>query len=245
MLERVTLTGADNTVEPSELRKLSEDFPFVEWGILIGTRLKAHRMPDVDWIHQLVEERFQTNNTMNLSLHICGQRLRSIANGRPDLNVTVGHQFMAFSRVQLNWHAERYAADVTESMAENILTSFCQMGVSGWEPELIFQLDGVNEDLCKAVMRRFRCSGLFDRSHGAGILPGEWPRSRTDMACGWAGGLGPDNVVEEFQKIRKQAFGPFWIDMETKLYNEDRTFSLEKCRSVLTQMKPFVGSDAD
>lgn len=33
-LTRVTITGADDAVEPAELQALSHEFPFVEWGIL-------------------------------------------------------------------------------------------------------------------------------------------------------------------------------------------------------------------
>lgn len=237
MLERVTLTGADNTVNPSDLREIHEQYPFVEWGILIGSNGACHRFPSVDWIHQLIEERVATNNTMRLALHVCGGRLRAIANGRPDIEDILGARLGAFSRVQLNWHGERQFREVSEK----VLESFCKMDGGNWDPEIIFQLDGVNDELSAAPSRRYRCSGLFDKSHGAGVLPGQWSKSRHDMPCGWAGGLGPENVVEEFHKIRPMAYGPFWIDMETKLYADDGRFDLSKCRSVLESMKPFVG----
>ena len=35
-LTRVTITGADDSVEPRALAELSEAFPFVEWGLLMS-----------------------------------------------------------------------------------------------------------------------------------------------------------------------------------------------------------------
>ena len=37
MLTTVTITGADDRVDPWELARLSEEFPHVEWGVLIST----------------------------------------------------------------------------------------------------------------------------------------------------------------------------------------------------------------
>lgn len=231
-LETVTLTGADDSVSPHQLRELSEEFPFVEWGILIGSDSGHHRFPSLPWIANLIGEREKTNNTMKISLHICGRYLREIASGQSDLMRLLGPGLCAFSRCQLNWHAERQG-----QIAENILAAFCHL--SPWEPTIIFQMDGVNGDLASGCIRRFRCAGLFDRSHGAGVKPDLWPLALTYMQSGWAGGLGPDNVAEESPKIAEVANQPFWIDMETKLFTGQR-FDLDKCRCVLEAMAPHV-----
>ncbi|MHB1675039.1 MAG: hypothetical protein ACYCSP_12405 [Acidobacteriaceae bacterium] len=39
-LETVTITGADDSTDIVELAELSEEFPFVEWGILISARAR-------------------------------------------------------------------------------------------------------------------------------------------------------------------------------------------------------------
>ena len=236
MLTTVTLTGADHSVDPSELRNLSKEFPFVEWGVLFGS-VGGPRFPSIKWIHELVMYRETLENRINLSLHICGRPLREIAKGKSDLFGPLGPQLCAFSRCQLNWHGEPQDANVPA----NILQAFCSL--SPWDPEIIFQLDGVNDYLMRAVERRFRVSGLFDVSHGAGVLPESWPKPRAEFACGWAGGLGPNNVQAESEKIAAVAFKtrPYWIDMETLIRSDDGSkFDLDKCRSVLEQMKPFI-----
>lgn len=237
MLTMVTLTGADNTVDPANLAELSKEFPFVEWGILIGSGT-GNRLPSRDWIRDLIECRHESDNKMNLSLHICGSHLRTIAAGGSSLMDYIGPGLCAFDRCQLNWHGQQQPAAVSE----NVLNAFCRL--APWEPQIIFQLDGVNDDLWRGAARRFLVAGLFDASHGAGALPGEWPPAKHDFACGWAGGLGPDNVVVESGKIAAccHASMQHWIDMETKLRaTDDGHFDLGKCRNVLEQMAPLIG----
>jgi hypothetical protein len=59
-------------------------------------------------------------------------------------------------------------------------------------------------------------TALFDTSGGAGVLPQEWPVPAKDFWCGYAGGLGPFNVIEQVRKIETVCAKPFWIDMERR-----------------------------
>lgn len=231
-LERVTLTGADDSVDPGDLVELSREFHFVEWGILVGSHDGSTRFPSRDWIRRLYSANDDVSHDVQLSLHICGGRLRNIASGNPDLHDYLSGCESIFQRTQLNWHGEKQSSVV----ASNVSDSFMSLQIAGWEPEIIFQLDGQNDHMFVEAGRFFRVSGLFDCSHGAGVLPTSWPIARGDISCGWAGGLGPDNVVDEFQRIRQKAIQPFWIDMETKLFTEWK-FDLAKCRSVLEQIE--------
>lgn len=163
-IELVTMTGADESVSPQRLAELSKEFPFVEWGILIGSQ-SGMRFPSVEWINRLVDLRVEDGNRMNLSLHICGRHLREIAAGRSNLEEFLGPRLGAFSRCQLNWHGERQGP-----IGEKILAAFCNF--MAWEPTVIFQMDGINDELRHRTSVRFRCAGLFDRSHGAGVVPG-------------------------------------------------------------------------
>jgi len=238
-LNCVTITGADDSTDPKELQALSKEFPFVEWAILIGSSIRP-RFPSVEWIAKLIECRYEVNNEINLSLHVCGLPLRDIRGGRSGLEKALGPMLCAFRRVQLNWHGDRQH----EIVGENVLSAFCHLGIGGWEPQLIFQLDGVNDDLWRPAARRFACSGLFDRSHGAGVLPGEWPEASIDIACGWAGGLGPHNLAEEIPKIAAKALPvrDYWIDMETHVRSEDDSIlDMAKVRQCLEICRPFVG----
>lgn len=234
----VTMTGADDKTDPWRLVEIWETYPFVEWAILVGSHV-GERFPSVEWIHRLVEAREKTGNLMRLSLHVCGKFLREIAAGKSSLDEHLGPQMAAFQRVQLNWHGERQPLAV----GENVLAAFCKLDSFGWDPELIFQFDGVNDHLWQPAGRRFACAGLFDRSHGAGVLPGEWPQASGEIGCGWAGGLGPDNLADEIPKISAKAWPAmnWWIDMETKVRTDDDSeFDLARVSTCLEIAEPFT-----
>jgi hypothetical protein len=77
---------------------------------------------------------------------------------------------------------------------------------------------------------------LFDRSHGTGVLSGTWPAPYRTIATGYAGGLGPDNLQEQLDRINRvvPVNVPIWVDMETKLRSPDNlTFDLDKCQRVV------------
>jgi hypothetical protein len=81
---------------------------------------------------------------------------------------------------------------------------------------------------------------LFDVSHGAGVLPpgsgqadgdnnlNPWPKRTMYEYMGYAGGLGPLNIAVQLQLIEAHAdplnFGPYWIDMESRV----RTRTIER-----------------
>ena len=83
-----------------------------------------------------------------------------------------------------------------------------------------------------------RVSALFDASGGRGIEPFRWPVSPVSIRFGFAGGIGPDNLVEVLRDIGPRE-APFWIDMESGVRTDDR-FDLAKVRAVLEAAKPFV-----
>lgn len=228
-LTRVTLTGADETVEPRILCDLSRIYPFVEWGILIGSQDGKHRFPSSQWIATLLQKR---RPEMQLSLHICGKHLRDIAKGEA-LDFTLNYPH--FQRCQLNWHAEPQG-----EIAHNIVGAFKEMQGT-WQPEIIFQLDEANDHLALECSRTsLKVAGLHDMSHGAGKLPESWLPSFHKFPIGYAGGLGPENLAEELPKILEVAQGDIWIDMETKLF-DGLQFSFTKCLQVLEFTKNFIG----
>ena len=51
ILDRVTITGADDSIKATDLIPLSKRFPFVEWGILLSKNNEgSFRFPTRDWI---------------------------------------------------------------------------------------------------------------------------------------------------------------------------------------------------
>ena len=108
--------------------------------------------------------------------------------------------------------------------------------------QYIFQLDDVNNSIL-AIARQAGINAvpLFDLSGGAGQLPQAWPRA--DVAySGYAGGLSPENVIEQLKKIEEAAWGHrIWVDVETHVRSaDDQTFDLDKVRAFLEAVKLWV-----
>jgi hypothetical protein len=239
MLTCVTLTGADDSVDPKELAAISRQYPFVEWGILVNARGGSTHFPSGGWMARLMQEVAEAHpHTVALSLHVCGKLLRSILR-HGDFPVGASIDIGEFSRMQLNFHGEAIA-DTQLGRDQAVHNVASVQAVTGIR-EVIVQLDGVNDWLLDALTERgIQASGLYDRSHGAGVKPDAWPAPNPAWRVGYAGGLGPDGLHEDLAAIAAAASGKqVWIDMETHLF-ADRRFNLEKCQRVLELCRSFT-----
>jgi hypothetical protein len=231
----VTVTGADDSIDPRDLVPLAVEFPFAEFGILLSKKQQGtKRFPSKDWLEELYLLWY--DGKLPLSGHMCGEWVRDLCVGKPTFFKEFGYTWPMFKRIQLNFHAEHHPFDY-RMLAGLIRRSFGNIPV-------IFQMDGVNEKVFSAM-----CDGssgitaqpLFDSSGGAGLLPNKWPKQLVNRFCGYAGGLSPDNLAEEMEKISSVAPGPIWIDAETLLRSEnDMVFDLEKVCRFLEAAKPWV-----
>lgn len=244
ILDRVTFTGADDSVDPQELVRLSDRFPFVEWGILFSrARLGSPRYPSQTWLTVLrhcVEDR-----SLKLSAHLCGRWVRDFV---ISARFTWLQEFPTlaplFQRVQLNFHGEYHQRGAG---FETMLLAHSEREATTTRPaqpgkRFIFQCDGVNDEVVRDLATWGCAVPLFDTSGGAGVVPNGWPPSWPGIYCGYAGGLSPDNVLEELKRIEGAA-GPerVWIDMERRVRSEDDTkFDIAKVHRVLEQVAPMV-----
>lgn len=231
ILDRVTMTGADDSVDPDQLVQISKCFPFVEWGVLFsGKKQGGPRYPSSTWQNELWKAASQG---LQLSAHLCGRWVRDLVlKATPSWWTEHGDFTKAFARVQLNFHGEYHKAALgfVQTLREH-------------PHDYIFQHDGVNDGLISSFTRKdhLKVFPLFDRSGGAGLSPKEWPRPIWHYS-GYAGGLGPDNLREELDRILQVARGHrIWIDMETKIRsNDDKMFDLDKVVRCLELVAPLV-----
>jgi hypothetical protein len=230
-IKYVTMTGADDHTSPSDLADLSEKYPFAEWGILFSqTWSGVPRYPGFDWVLDLCA--IAVSHPMNLCAHLCGKWVKDAMNG--DITfLRDGELDSAFGRVQLNCR---------QNMLREAMT---------WEP--VWQAMSIPKPIIlggdytalKVDPLKFLSIGvspLFDTSGGHGKLTKEWPKPWPDVLCGYAGGLGPHNLLKQLEKIEEAVGGcEIWIDMETHIRDGKEQFNLEKCKEVLELVKPWTG----
>jgi hypothetical protein len=239
ILDRVTITGADDSIHPSALVPLSDRFPFVEWGILLSKSSEGRaRFPSLKWMEELME---WAASDLALSGHLCGAWVRDLCRAGSAFAIERPTIAAQFNRFQLNFHAENhsYPGEMIVAGMRKLLPpaeSLCPF------QGFIFQFDDVNNGLMKvAVEAGVTAYPLFDISGGAGILPESWPKPCAAY-CGYAGGLSPDNLAEQLPKIAEAAGDArVWIDVETHVRsNDDRQFDLDKVQRFLEIAAPWV-----
>lgn len=235
MITRVTITGADDSIQPRDLLTLQQEFPFVEWGILLSRTSQGQtRFPSFDWLLTLRHFKQAEGNSLALSAHLCGAWVREILFGKHEfIQELTPSVWNMFDRVQINTHAQRH------SYNEQAIGLLNTLG----NKEFIFQYDNVNTELPK-LAREYEVnhSALFDLSHGIGKLPLAWPDLLSGTKCGYAGGLSPDNLKQQIERIEGKAGDtPIWIDMETHVRsNNDEQFDLAKVRQCLEIASEYV-----
>lgn len=241
-LTRVTITGADDAVRPASLLELSEEFDFVEWGILVSeTRRRTPRYPSFAWCFGFSTD-FEgpvADRLARAALHLCGR----------DARAAFGHDFSwidnhshVFGRVQLNGF-QSFIKD------DDALASIFRLAMG--RPEKRFILQAPTEEAMHAAQTiASACRpvpddevrnvlALWDPSGGTGAPTSTWPSAPLGLKVGYAGGIGPDNVVDMIHLINAVTSQDFWIDMESHVRTND-AFDLDKVRRVLELAKPFV-----
>jgi phosphoribosylanthranilate isomerase len=229
-LHTVTITGADDSTDISQLVDLSAEFQFVEWAILVSKRQEgSSRFPSRAWIDRFAIT--ATNNNLKVATHICGRWVRELFCGELawiDLPASVE----VSQRVQINIHAEPHVSTV--AMFSNLLAR--------GEKTFIFQWDGVNDHLAFAAREYgLESAALFDTSGGAGVLPSEgWRAPSVTVSCGFAGGLGPTNIEDQVKLISSACPPDYstWVDMERRVRTDDDSrLDMSRVRKVLEAVR--------
>lgn len=260
-LRLVTITGADDTVQPRELHKLTVDYPFVEWAILFSITKQGMvaRYPSVPWMAVL-----SNYGGLPKAAHLCGGWARQAMGGDTLPFGVVEGILGRVLRVQLNISPYRLQTN-HEALARFIIGV---QASSGWGIPTIIQTDQPNaipwlrtnihvgDGYQKPLV-------LDDKSGGMGVrgkfdrppfLPRPVGGPKRRMA-GFAGGITPDNVVEVLEEIQAMPYDlDYWIDLESgvrtgqgRTTNEEGetveasdVFDPDKAEAVLKKAKAYV-----
>ena len=231
MLDRVTITGADDKTDIRELMDISEEFPFVEWGVLVSkSREGSARYPSRRWCRELTElwpPKRTVRVNMRIAMHVCGEWSRQAFAGNLLWSDLPPVRLVA-QRFQINGRSLDYPANLN--------------AVDSWvSTQFIFQVPNASRFAVTLRESKGDAAVLFDRSGGHGKAPTELERPWPTWYCGWAGGIGPDNARQTAEHIMTMTpRQPFWIDMEGRMRDEDDNLDIQKVVQVLESVKSLV-----
>lgn len=220
-LRLVTITGASDDTDPHEMQSITDEFPFVEWGLLFsrGRCGFEHRYPSLKWLEGL--ERF----TFRRSVHLCGNLARRAAQGYSDVFQCVDLLIPSVRRVQIN---------VSNKVNFRELLQFRCMGALN--VQVIVQVkrfaDAPFDEPSDPVL-------LYDMSGGRGLVT-EFEHPTNHNFTGFAGGIAPSNITGTIRRINAMNFpNDYWIDMESGVREADR-LDLSMVRDVLQSASSYI-----
>ncbi len=231
-VEKVTLTGCDDNVDPAKMLEFSQEFPMVEWGILFSkNRTGKSRYPSANWVERLSRVVYENPN-MKLAAHLCGKWVEDILSG--ELTFVTSNPFAdVFERLQLNLGSSNLKILLQNNNVLEMLKN------SKRHHDILI---GGNYDTCDfnyfSILKKYCLGLLYDASGGNGTSPRQWPKhhgcfKELKLCTGYAGGLNPENLHHELIRISDVAEGKLiWIDMESGI-RQNEEFSFDKARRIL------------
>jgi hypothetical protein len=229
----VTFSGIDENVDVTHLREIRSHYFTVEWGVWLSTEQRGlePRFPKIDWVRKLDPE-------LAFSAHLWGKDANDFLRGEDgSLLDRYGELWPLFRRLQIN------SGEGIESVDLPRLMDLMEKHKG---KQITFRIRERNLEIADAaVLKGASCSVLFDQFGPQEVGQKKWPKgAKRFSACGYTGGLGPDNIYKQLSSILSaaQTAERWWVDMDSCLVPTEtgsEMFSLESCRRVIREVDAY------
>ena len=236
-LRYITCSDPRENISTESLLNFATKYPIAEFGIQAHPGPMSQGYGRNVWFNQIIKQAENISNPPNIALHVnyhwCDYMCSGFVPYELDWWLRVTNSYTnqpVIKRIQLNIGDYTTEFDA-KKLADLIKKHPNQEFIFPWNTRVADKID-----LLKNTGAKF--SLLFDTSYGAGISPTNWTKPvYKDVPNGYAGGLGPDNVATNLDKISQilpQDYAT-WIDAEGKLRDPKttRSFTLEKAEKYL------------
>ncbi len=237
-LKCVTCSGAN---EHTNIEKLVDLFYNYNDKACIGIQVSGRKASFASarfwWIKALCYHLREQEVNLNISLHLNQDWVERFCSGDVPLEVehflslTLADGTPFISSVQLNFMIGREKEPKVDTLF--------RMMKKYRDQTFIISYNEKNADFVKRLHETgAKFELLYDSSFGEGIAPeNRLPPVFNDIPQGYAGGLSPENVASEIDKIDQviPLNGSFSIDAEGRLKGDDGHLSLEKCKAFLEE----------
>lgn len=207
-LRLLGLCGADDSVDPRLLMVLSQQYAWLEWGVLFRPDKEGEpRYASPEWVERLAAARREFGGRARLAAHLCSTRVDEVLRG--DASFCERLRELGFGRVQVNATAVNgvdmslvAAADACERLL-SVIRAVPSM-------EFILQRNAQTQPLWAPILARGappNVSVLFDESMGTGQLSASFPAPLPGVCCGFAGAARP-LAAHACADVRAMAGGP-------------------------------------
>lgn len=230
-LDKITISGADDSVNNSWMSAFQDKYPFVEWGILVSEkRMGGNRYPTAKWIKGLQYK-------LSLSLHLCGNICRRFVD-TADMDIIYDLNGEHWDRIQLNVAFKDEGVDYIKR-----LRKLAEVAEEIDNKAIILPYNKVNKRIIDTWLGLGEIPDnihfLYDSSGGRGRLISSFEKPLLNYT-GYAGGIGPDNIGETCHAITHAIWSDnAWIDMESGVRTDDM-LDLKKVETVLSTAAEYT-----
>lgn len=234
-LRFITCSDARENLSPVQVVDLLKISPLAELGVQAHAPRMSYGEPRYTWMQRVCEVAKISRTPVNIAIHVNFTWCNDICVGivPSEINSLLRHKNSytfqpVVSRIQLNIDENTKMFDA-EKLAKII---------KGWKKfEVILPFNKITKPHIEELKKTgAQFSLLFDGSYGAGILPEKWDKpAYNDIAFGYAGGLSPDNVKENLDKISQILPTNYdtWIDAEGQLRDRYGAMDISLARDYL------------
>jgi hypothetical protein len=229
----VTFAGLDETADLEKLKEIRSLYFTVEWGIRLAVERQGGDagLPNIGRIRRLAPE-------LNLSAHL---------QGKCASNFLQGDDVELMTHYDECWpHFRRIQIDSPSTLAEVDLSGLTRLIEKNVDKQLVFRVRDQNLEVANALVTQgISCSTLFDQSGVQEPAQKKWPKGiERFTGCGYAGGLGPDNIYKQLSPILNaaQSAERWWVEIDSSLRTmEDgrAVFSLANCKRTVREFDAF------
>lgn len=243
VLKFITCSGANEYTNVSDLEYLFTIVPSVDdlsIGVQVSGKKGGKGTPRYDWLSALYKHAkhvWYKGRRLNIGLHVNGDWVESFSHGKvpSDLNhflkLKVADEEPFIKSVQLNFKIGRDAEPKLNPMLHAMKKYPNQKFILSYNESNA----GFIHDLRKAG-GEFCC--LYDQSFGEGILAQEYKHPVFENEIqGYAGGLSPENVCIELDKLNKllSPDAEIFVDAEGRLKGKNGRFSIKRAENFIRE----------
>jgi len=222
ILEKIVFTGIDTYTDVQKLIDIIKTSKIpIEIAFLYSETKKAIRYMELSEI--LKRNNILQNNRISTAIHLCGIASTNYLKDHTSGLLYSNLKNKVFSTIQCN----------------NIKVLRHELAIK--HPKILhipYNRNILKE--CNNIITSYNnISILQDRSGGKGISNDFLPPVM-NVKNGFAGGIGPDNVVEKLEEINNlvDKYYVTWIDMENNVRTEDK-FDLNKIQQVIEKVNNY------
>lgn len=230
-LRYITCSDPREDIPVQSMINFATQYPKIEFGVQAHVGPMSPKASRNVWFNQIVNMSENMKSAPNLALHVNYKWCDIMCSGCVPCELKQWlNRYNRYTkkpvikRIQLNigdnanWFEANKIADLIKQFPDHEF-------IFPWNESVAQRIETLKNTGAKFSL-------LFDGSYGAGISPSNWSKPvYPDVPNGYAGGLGPDNIEENLDKINKILPSDYttWVDAEGRLRDRftTRSFTLE------------------